>query len=93
MDFYFCHLNESNSRALIMPLRFYQDLSQTNYQQSRHYTDKYYGKNHTIFDLFDKLLIPIKASQYEYVGVYFDFLTKSIYYINTLERKNSNEYI
>ncbi|CAK76144.1 unnamed protein product (macronuclear) [Paramecium tetraurelia] len=85
MDIYFKYLQETFQRVLILPLEFYQVLSQ-NVVKARSFTDRYQGRNNTIFDLFDQIFIPIQLTKNEYVGVYIDFNYKIMYYINTLER-------
>ncbi|CAD8210213.1 unnamed protein product [Paramecium pentaurelia] len=90
MEFYFSRLQEEFKRVLIFPIEFYNVLSQ-NPQKAQSFTDQYQGKNRTIFDQFDKVFIPVKISQYEYVGVYIDFQNKTMYYINTLERRDRKQ--
>ncbi|CAD8066685.1 unnamed protein product [Paramecium primaurelia] len=85
MEIYLKYLQETFQRVLILPLEFYEILSQ-NMLKARSFTDQYQGRNNTIFDLFDQILIPIKLTKNEYVGVYINFNYKIMYYINTLER-------
>ncbi|CAD8210014.1 unnamed protein product [Paramecium octaurelia] len=87
MEFYFCHLQEEFKRVFIFPIEFYNVLSQ-NPEKAKSFTDQFQGRNRTIFDLFDKVFVPAKVSQYEYVGVYIDFQNKTMFYINTLERRD-----
>ncbi|CAD8156061.1 unnamed protein product [Paramecium octaurelia] len=92
MDIYFKYLQETFQRVLILPLEFYQILSQ-NVVKARSFTDRYQGRNNTIFDLFDQIFIPIQLTKNEYVCVYIDFNYKIMYYINTLERNESRALI
>ncbi|CAD8126545.1 unnamed protein product [Paramecium sonneborni] len=87
MDVYFNYLQETFQRVLILPFGFYQILSE-NFLKAKSYTDQYQGSGKTIFDQFDQIIIPIKLTKHEYVGVYIDFNYRIMYFINTLARSD-----
>ena len=64
---------KSEYRNFFLSTQFFKLFGyQCNFAAIKNFTSEFVGKGQTIFELFDRIIIPVKLNRYEYVGVIFD---------------------